>query len=70
MLDGRGLVQGVVSRRIAERRVLAVGAAEAKSFLAANGVAVDQDDRSQIAGASARADRAASISARVICVQN
>jgi S1-C subfamily serine protease len=70
VLDGRGLVQGIVSRRIAERRVLAVGAAEAKSFLAANGVAVDQDDRSQIAGASARADRAASISARVICVQN
>jgi serine protease Do len=70
VLDGRGLVQGVVSRRIAERRVLAVGAAEAKSFLAANGVPVDQDDRPQIAGASVRADRAASISARVICVQN
>jgi serine protease Do len=70
VLDGRGLVQGVVSRRIAARRVLAVGAAEAKSFLAANGVPIDQDDRSQIAGASARADRAASISARVICVQN
>ena len=70
VLDGRGLVQGIVSRRIAERRVLAVSAAEAKSFLSANGVPIEQDDRSQIAGASVRADRAASISARVICVQN
>jgi serine protease Do len=50
--------------------VLAVSAAEAKTFLDANGAHVEQDDRSQIAGASARADRAASISARVVCVQN
>jgi trypsin-like peptidase len=70
VLDGGGLVQGVVSRRIATGRVLAVGAGEAKIFLAANGVRFAQDDRSQLAGGGSRADRAASISARVICLQD
>jgi S1-C subfamily serine protease len=70
VLDSGGRVQGIVSRRIASGRVLAVGAGEAKSFLTANGVRFAQDDRSQLAGAGSRADRAASISARVICLQN
>ena len=70
VLDGRGLVQGVISRRTTATRVLAVDAAEAKAFLASNGIHFDEDDRSQIAGAAPRADRAASISARVICLQN
>jgi len=70
VLDGRGLVQGIVSRRIATGRVVAVAAGDAKTFLAANGVQFEQDDRSQISGAGSRADRAASISARVICLQN
>jgi hypothetical protein len=70
VLDGRGLVEGVVSRRTAFNRVLAVGAAETKAFLAANGVRIAEDDRPQIAGAASRANRAASISARVTCLQN
>jgi S1-C subfamily serine protease len=70
VLDGRGLVQGVVSRRIATGRVLAVSAGDAKAFLGANSVRFEQDDRSQLSGAGSRADRAASISARVICLQN
>jgi S1-C subfamily serine protease len=70
VLDGRGLVEGVISRRAMINRVLAVGAAEAKAFLVSNGVRFDQDDRPQIAGGGSRANRAASISARVTCLQN
>jgi hypothetical protein len=70
VLDGRGLVQGVVSRRMAVGRVLAVSASDAKSFLSSNGIRFEQDDRSQLDGAGSRADRAGSISARVICLQN
>ncbi len=70
VLDGGGLVQGVISRRTTVNRVLAVGAAESKAFLASNGVRFEQDDRPQIAGGGSRANRAASISARVTCLQN
>jgi S1-C subfamily serine protease len=70
VLDKNGLVQGIVSRRTMVNRVLAVGAAEAKSFLAANGVRVEEDDRPQIAGSGSRAHRAASLSARITCVQD
>ena len=70
VLDSRGLVEGVISRRTRIDRVLAVGAAEAKAFLTGNGIRFDQDDRPQIAGGAARANRAASISARVTCLQN
>jgi hypothetical protein len=70
VLDGRGLVEGVVSRRTAIDRVMTVGAAEAKSFLTSNGVRLAEDDRPQIAGGGSRAHRAASISARVTCLQN
>jgi len=93
VLDGRGLVQGVISGRIGEvtlsiansatigetsmsrlkvasDRVLAVTAARAKAFLAANGIAIVEDDRPQIDPSSSRANRAASISARVTCLQN
>ncbi|HLH12842.1 MAG TPA: serine protease [Methylovirgula sp.] len=70
VLDSRGLVQGIVSRRTREDHVLAVDAASAKAFLAASGVAFEQDDRSQIAASGSRANRAASISARVTCLQN
>jgi serine protease Do len=70
VLDSRGLVEGVVSRRTMINRVLAVGAAEAKDFLAANGVHGEEDDRPQLAGSASRANRAASISARVTCLQN
>jgi hypothetical protein len=93
VLDGRGLVQGVISGRInevklptaysapmgemsmsmlkvASDRVLAVSAARAKAFLAAHGVAIAEDDRPQIDPASSRANRAASISARVTCLLN
>jgi serine protease Do len=70
VLDKNGLVQGVVSRRTTINRVLAVGAGEAKSFLAANGVRVDEDDRPQLAGSASRAHRAASISAHVTCLQD
>jgi len=67
VLDGRGLVEGVVSRRSMFNRVLAVGANEAKSFLASNALHVAQDDRPQIAGSGSRANRAASLSARISC---
>src|SRR5437762_306567 len=50
VLDSRGLVEGVVSRRATVNRVVAVGAAETKAFLAGNGIRFDQDDRPQIAG--------------------
>lgn len=70
VLDSRGLVKGVISRRTRIDRVIAVGAAEAKAFLAGNGIRFDQDDRAQIAGGGSRANRAASISARVTCLQN
>jgi S1-C subfamily serine protease len=70
VLDSRGLVQGVISRRTMINRVQAVGAAEAKAFLTGNGVRFEQDDRTQIAGGGSRANRAASISARVTCLQN
>jgi S1-C subfamily serine protease len=70
VLDGRGLVEGVISRRTVSNRVLAVGAEEAKSFLAANGVRVVADDRPQMAGSASRAHRAASISVGVTCLQN
>ncbi|MBR2691508.1 MAG: trypsin-like peptidase domain-containing protein [Aquamicrobium sp.] len=69
VLDRNGLVQGVVSRRTMINRVLAVGATEARSFLARQGVHVRQDDRPQIAANGSRAHRAASISARVTCLQ-
>lgn len=70
VLDRRGLVEGVISRRVRTDRVLAVGAGEAKAFLTSNGIRFDQDDRPQIAGGGSRANRAASISARVTCLQN
>jgi S1-C subfamily serine protease len=70
VLDKNGLVQGVISRRTMVNRVLAVGARQTKAFLAANGVHVDQDDRPQLAGSASRANRAASISAHVTCLQN
>jgi S1-C subfamily serine protease len=70
VLDSRGLVQGVISRRTEADQVLAVGAAVAKTFLRAHGVAFYEDDRPQIAAAGSRANRAASISARVTCLQN
>jgi hypothetical protein len=70
VLDSRGLVQGVISRRTAAAHVLAVGAAEAKTFLVGNHIAIQEDDRPQIAGSGSRANRAASISARVTCLQN
>lgn len=70
VLDSRGLVEGVVSRRASAERVLAVRADEAKSFLAEQGLHIEEDDRPQIAAAGSRAHRAASISARVSCLQN
>jgi hypothetical protein len=85
VLDGRGLVQGVISGRMNEVKlptaysapmgelpmsVVKVTAARAKAFLAAHGIAVAEDDRPQIDPSSSRANRAASISARVTCVQN
>lgn len=69
VLDSRGLVEGVVSRRTTIDRVLAVDAAHVKSFLAAHGVRFQQDDRPQMSGTASRAHRAASISARVTCLQ-
>ncbi|WP_445489654.1 trypsin-like peptidase domain-containing protein [Rhodopseudomonas sp. RCAM05734] len=68
VLDSRGLIEGVVSRRTAINRVLAVGSTAAKAFLAASDIRFQQDDRPQISGSASRAHRAASISARVICV--
>ncbi|MCK9917686.1 serine protease [Microbacteriaceae bacterium K1510] len=70
VLDSRGLVQGVISRRTAANRVVAVGAHAVKSFLSAHNVRFEQDDRAQIAGNGSRAHRAASISARIRCLQN
>lgn len=68
VLDSRGLVEGVISRKTNVNRVLAVGAAAAKSFLASNNVRPQEDDRPQLSGSASRAHRAASISARVVCV--
>lgn len=70
VLDGRGLVQGVISRKMGASRVAAVAAGSAKAFLAAQGIRFAMDDRAQIAGASARAARAASLSAQVTCVED
>ena len=70
VLDKNGLVQGIVSRRTMVNRVLAVGAAEAKSFLVSNNVRIDEDDRPQLSGSASRAHRAASVSALVTCLQN
>lgn len=70
VLDGRGLVEGVISRRTMMNRVLAVDAAESKAFLAAHGIHFGEDDRPQLAGGASRANRAASISAHVTCLQN
>lgn len=69
VLDSRGLVEGVVSRRTGPDRVLAVGAPEAKAFLTAEHVRFFQDDRPQMSATGSRAHRAASISARVTCLQ-
>jgi S1-C subfamily serine protease len=69
VIDSRGLVQGVVSRRTASDRVLAVGAGAAKAFLSAHGVRIQEDDRAQLAGNGSRARRAASISAHVTCLE-
>jgi hypothetical protein len=63
-------VQGIISKRTASNRVAAVGASEAKSFLRAHNVRLLEDDRAQIAGNGSRAHRAASISARIRCLQN
>jgi serine protease Do len=68
VLDSRGLVEGVISRKTNINRVLAVGAAGAKSFLASNNVRPQEDDRPQLSGSASRAHRAASISARVVCL--
>jgi S1-C subfamily serine protease len=70
VLDSRGLVEGAISRRATISRVLAVGAVEAKAFLVSNGSHLQEDDRPQIAGGGSGANRAASISARVTCLQN
>lgn len=70
VLDHRGLVQGVISRRASASRVLAVGVPSVKAFLAAHGVQISEDDRPQIAGTASRAHRAASMSARVTCLQS
>lgn len=69
VLDSLGLVQGVISRRTATGRVLAVSAGDTKAFLLANGVDISADDRPQIAPYASRAHRAASISVRVVCQQ-
>lgn len=68
VLDLRGLIEGIVSRKTSVNRVLAVGSAGAKSFLAASNIRFQEDDRPQIAGSGSRAHRAASVSARVICL--
>jgi hypothetical protein len=68
VLDGLGLVQGVVSRRTMVNRVLAVSATETKAFLASNGVHFTQDDRPQLAPSASRANRP--VSAQVTCLQN
>lgn len=70
VLDSRGLVQGIVSKRTAANRVVAVDASEAKAFLRAQNVRLQEDDRPQIAGNGSRAHRAASISARIRCLQS
>ncbi|MEI9915287.1 MAG: serine protease [Methylovirgula sp.] len=69
VLDGRALVQGVISRRTPEDHVDAVSAGQAKAFLEANGIAITEDDRPQIAALGSRANRAASISAGITCLQ-
>lgn len=68
VLDSRGLVEGVISRKTNVNRVLAVGAAGAKSFLASSNIRPQEDDRPQLSGSASRAHRAASISARVVCL--
>jgi S1-C subfamily serine protease len=70
VLDSHGLVQGIISRRVAANHVLAADAEEAKRFLIANGVALQEDDQAQIASSASRANRAESISARVTCLQD
>jgi S1-C subfamily serine protease len=70
VLDSRGLVQGIISRRVGANHILAADAEEAKRFLIAHGVTLQEDDQPQIASSASRANRAASISARVTCLQD
>lgn len=70
VLDSRGLVEGVISARTGFTKVLAVGERQAKEFLVSNDVRVNEDDRPQLAGGASRANRAASISALVTCLQD
>lgn len=70
VLDSRALVAGVVVRKNGHGLVAAVGAAESKAFLSDHGVRFFEDDRAQLAVTGSRAHRAASISARVTCLQH
>lgn len=70
VLNASGLVIGVISRRVGANRVLATGAGAAKAFLAANGVAVAEDERPQLGAFQGRASRAATLSVAVLCYKD
>lgn len=70
VLNANGLVIGIVSRKSGQDHVLAVNVSHAKAFLAANGIAFEEDDRSQLGALQDRAHRAATISANVACFKS
>lgn len=67
VLDGKGLVLGVVSRRTSADRVFAVGGGAVRAFLATQGVETDTDTRPQLDAFQDRARRAATISVGIRC---
>lgn len=67
VLDGNGLVVGVVSRRTSADRVFAVENGALRAFLAANGVTAETDTRPQLDAFQDRARRAATISVGIRC---
>jgi hypothetical protein len=67
LLDRLGAVRGLIARRDGAGSVMAVGAGSIVDFLKDAGVTPVRDDRPQIAGVTARAARAGSISVGIVC---
>lgn len=67
VLSATGLVIGVITHKLRPDRVLATNADDAKRFLAANHIPIEEDDRPQLGAFQDHARRAATISVGVTC---
>jgi serine protease Do len=67
VLSSTGLVIGVITHKLQPDRVLATNADDAKRFLAANHIPLEEDDRPQLGAFQDHARRAATISVGVTC---